>query len=197
MGELTLTPQSEKEAVNAMLRAIGESPVNRITGIVTTDVAIAIQTLGSINRRVQSKGWHFNTDYRVVLDVDNNGNIPIGTTIATVYSPSNDVALRSQKLWDRVNRTFTFTDSIQDAVTVTILEFEDLPEVAREYITQIAKKEYQQEIIGQFSANQENTQSEMDAWSNLIDDEASRSGVNMATGTAQMFNTVRRNRLTF
>ena len=195
MGQLTLTPQTELQAVNAMLRAIGESPVNTISGTTTTDVAIAIQTLTSINRRVQSKGWHFNTDYNVVLDIDNSGNIPLGTTIASVYSPSNDVAMRNQKLYDRVNRTFTFTRSIQDAVTITILEFENLPEVAREYITQIAKKEYQQEIIGQFTANQENTQSEMDAWSNLIDDEAARSGVNMATGTGQMFNAVRRNRL--
>ncbi len=197
MGELTLTPQTEKEAVNAMLRAIGEAPVNTISGTVTTDVAIAIQTLSSINRRVQSKGWHFNTDYNVVLDVDNDGNIPLGITIASVYSPSNDVALRDQKLYDRVNRTFIFTNSIQDAVTITILEFENLPEVAREYITQVAKKEYQQEIIGQVSANQENTQSEMDAWSNLIDDESARSGINMANGTAQMFNMVRRNRLRF
>ena len=197
MGNLTLTPQTELQAVNAMLRAIGESPVNTITGTTTTDVAVAIQTLTSVNRRVQSKGWHFNTDYNVVLDVDNNGNIPLGTSVVSVYSRSNDVAMRNQKLYDRVNRTFTFTDSIQDAVTVTVLEFENLPEVAREYITQIAKKEFQQEIIGQFSANQENVQSEMDVWSNLIDDEAMRSGVNMGTGTGQMFNAVRRNRLRY
>jgi hypothetical protein len=197
MGELTLTPQSEKEAVNAMLRAVGESPVNTITGTVTTDVAIAIQTLSATNRRVQSQGWHFNTDYNVVLDLDSDGFIPVGTTIASVYSRSNDVALRQQKLYDRVNRTFVFTNSIQDACTITILEFEDLPEVAREYITQVSKKVYQQEILGQFSANQENQRSEMEAWSNLIDDEAARSGTNMATGTGQMFNAIGRNRLRY
>jgi hypothetical protein len=195
MGQLTLTPQSELDVVNAMLRAIGESPINTLSGTVTTDVAIAIQTFESVNRRVQSKGWHFNTDYNVVLDVDNDGNIPLGTTIASVYSPSNDVAMRNQKLYDRVNRTFVFTNSIQDAVTITILEFENLPEVAREYIAQVCKKEYQQEIIGQFSANAENQQSEMDAWANLIDDESARSGTNMATGTGQMFNAIGRNRL--
>ena len=65
---MTTTVTSKLEAINVMLTAIGESPVNTITSSTTTDVSIAIQILDNVSREVQSVGWHFNTDtnYKLV-----------------------------------------------------------------------------------------------------------------------------------
>ena len=66
---------TELEAVNVLLTTIGEAPVNTLTGKQTTDVAIAQQVLNEVNREVQSRGWHFNTEYDVELIPDTSNNI--------------------------------------------------------------------------------------------------------------------------
>ena len=65
---------TELEAVNVLLTTIGEAPV-LINGKQTTDVAIAQQVLNEVNREVQSRGWHFNTEYNVELIPDTSKNI--------------------------------------------------------------------------------------------------------------------------
>ena len=42
---MTTSPTSKLEAVNVMMTAIGETPVNTITSATTTDVSIAITIL--------------------------------------------------------------------------------------------------------------------------------------------------------
>ena len=64
---MTTTVTTKLEAINVMLTAIGESPVNTITSSTTTDVSIAIQILDNVSREVQSVGWHFNTDTNYLL----------------------------------------------------------------------------------------------------------------------------------
>ena len=70
---MTTTVTSKLEAINVMLTAIGESPVNTITSSTTTDVSIAIQILDNVSREVQSVGWHFNTDtnYKLTKNTSN------------------------------------------------------------------------------------------------------------------------------
>ena len=54
-----MTPNTKLEAVNIMLSAIGEAPVNRLSsGLVEAETAETI--LNQINRSVQAEGWHFN-----------------------------------------------------------------------------------------------------------------------------------------
>lgn len=66
------TPQrlTKLEAVNILLDTIGETPVNSLTGTLTADVAKAKSTLEEVNKRVQNKGWHFNTKYDYTLTPD-------------------------------------------------------------------------------------------------------------------------------
>lgn len=194
MSHLSLTPSTELEVVNEMLRAVGESPVNTIAGTVTTDVTIALGILSAVNRAVQSKGWHFNTDYNVVLSRDASNEIVLGASIMSFTSPTRDLAIRGGKLYDRVTRGTTFTTNITDARTITLLEFEDLPEVARLYITEVCKRDMQQEVLGEVAADQRNRETEMKAWAALVDDESMRSKANMGTGTSDMFYITRKDR---
>ena len=53
---MTLATTTKLEAVNSMLTAIGETPVNTITNATTTDVSIALQVLDNVSREVQQQG---------------------------------------------------------------------------------------------------------------------------------------------
>ena len=71
---MTITPMTELEAVNIILASIGESPVNSIENPTNVDVINAIRILRNINRRIQSKGWTFNTIESYTMTPDKNNH---------------------------------------------------------------------------------------------------------------------------
>jgi hypothetical protein len=201
MSHFTTVPVNELEAVNMLLAAVGEAAVSSLETATTVDVTQAKNLLSNINREVQQKGWHFNTEWDVVLSLDSDSRIPLGTTVLSIYSPSKMTTIRGREgspfLYDLDNNTFTWTASINDAVTITLLDFEDIPQTARQYITTKAARIFQEEIIGQVSAEAVNRQEEVEAYADLLDDEGERSGYNVGYGTRDMYNTTKLYRKTW
>ena len=201
MSHFTTVPVNELEAVNMLLAAVGEAAVSSLETATTVDVTQAKNLLSNINREVQQKGWHFNTEWDVVLSLDSDSRIPLGTTVLSIYSPSKMTTIRGREgspfLYDLDNNTFTWTASINDAVTITLLDFEDIPQTARQYITTKAARIFQEEIIGQVSAEAVNRQEEVEAHADLLDDEGERSGYNVGYGTRDMYNTTKLYRKTW
>jgi len=195
MSHFTTVPVNELEAVNMLLAAVGEAAVSSLETATTVDVTQAKNLLSNINREVQQKGWHFNTEWDVVLSLDSDSRIPLGTTVLSIYSPTKMTTIRGREgspfLYDLDNNTFTWTASINDAVTITLLDFEDIPQTARQYITTKAARIFQEEIIGQVSAETVNRQEETEAYADLLDDEGERSGFNVGYGTRDMYNTTK------
>ena len=177
MSHFTTVPITELDAVNILLAAVGEAAVSSLETATTVDVTQAKNLISNINREVQQKGWHFNTEWDVVLSLDSDSRIPLGTSVLSVY--------------DLDNNTFIWTTSINDAVTITLLDFEDIPQTARQYITTKAARVFQEEIIGQVSAETVNRQEEAEAYADLLDDEGERSGFNVGYGTTDMYNTTK------
>jgi len=201
MSHFTTVPVNELEAVNMLLAAVGEAAVSSLETATTVDVTQAKNLLSNINREVQQKGWHFNTEWDVVLSLDSDSRIPLGTTVLSIYSPTKMTTIRGREgspfLYDLDNNTFTWTSSINDAVTITLLDFEDIPQTARQYITTKAARIFQEEIIGQVSAETVNRQEETEAYADLLDDEGERSGFNVGYGTRDMYNTTKLYRKTW
>ena len=201
MSHFTTVPVNELEAVNMLLAAVGEAAVSSLETATTVDVTQAKNLLSNINREAQQKGWHFNTEWDVVLSLDSDSRIPLGTTILSIYSPSKLTTIRGREgspfLYDLDNNTFTWTASVNDAVTITLLDFEDIPQTARQYITTKAARIFQEEIIGQVSAEAVNRQEEVEAYADLLDDEGERSGYNVGYGTRDMYNTTKLYRKTW
>ena len=102
-----MTPNSKLEAVNIMLSAIGEAPVNRLSsGLVEAETAETILT--QVSRSVQSEGWHFNRETNVELAPNVAGEIILATnTIRAdqMLNSNNDLDLtqRGGKMYDRKN----------------------------------------------------------------------------------------------
>ena len=163
---MTNSNTTELEAVNSMLATIGEAPVNSITGTLPLDASLAKNTLTEINREVQSAGWHFNMRYDYTLSLDTDSKIPLAENIMRVdlnpdkYSVTEyDVIKQGSFLFNKKGNTFVF-DKALDAVVTLYIDFTDLPENARRYITLRAGRIFQDRTIGgntlhRFSATDE------------------------------------------
>lgn len=170
------------EAVNTMLSCIGESPINSLEEG-TVDSVIAQSTLDEVSRNVQAAGWHCNTDSDFPLQRDVNNEIPLTSDIVrvdvdSVRYPNVDVVQRSGKLYDRKNHTFTFSDDLK-AEIIRILEWDDLPQPLRSFITAKATRMFQQRVVGSNELSQQLAQDEMTALISLREFEADTGDFNV------------------
>lgn len=149
----TLAPLTELEAINIMLSTIGESPINSLSASQSTvDVGIAQSVLREVSIQVQEEGWQFNTEINWVLPlVAGTGElqIPLNCIQIDTVGPDVhvDVSMRGQRLYDRINHTFVFTKSLTVDM-VLLLEFTEMPQAARHYISVRAARVFQQRVIG-------------------------------------------------
>jgi len=150
---MALTLTTELDAINIMLGTIGESPINSLdaaTGVV--DAVTARSILSEVAVQVQEEGWHFNTDYEFVLTPDAiTKEIYVAPNTIEVdvseYTSDVDPAIRGTRLYDRKNKTFQFFQDIKADLTI-LLEFNELPQAARHYITIRSARVFQQRLVG-------------------------------------------------
>ncbi len=146
----TPSPLSELEAVNIMLSVIGEAPVNSLEGVSTNDVIQATSILNEISREIQSMGWHFNSERNYPLVPDINGEIILASNMVRVDAdthPEYDVVQRGNRLYDKLTHSFQFGKTLK-AEIVFLLPFEEIPQVARQYITIRAARIFQDRMVG-------------------------------------------------
>ena len=138
------------EAVNVMLSAIGEAPVNSLSsGLIEAEIAESI--LNTIDREVQSMGWHFNTDLNKSFAQDTLGQIILPTDIlradATLKADAPNLVQRGLKMYDRANHTFVVGAPANLDVVVQLL-FDDVPEPAKRYMVLRATRVFQDRVVG-------------------------------------------------
>jgi hypothetical protein len=182
---MDLTPTTELEAVNLMLAAIGESPVNTVLGNGLPDANNAHRQLQVASRAVQTKGWHWNTDeeFKLVRDFPSNEiTVPPNTLrLDTVYPDQDvDVVLRYQRLYDRVNHTYIFDKDLTVDI-VQFLPFEELPEPARQYIVATAARKFCETTVGSADLSKFTQADQRAAWTLLLEDECESSDANVLT----------------
>ena len=179
----TLQPTTKLEAVNVMLTSIGEAPVNSlITGL--EDAELAETILESVNKETQSKGWIFNTDLKVTLGLNADNEIVLPTnylrvdTRPTLRSSSKDIVERGRKLYDRIANSYVFTSGVQvDAVI--LLDFTDIPEVARRYITIRSARIFQDRVLSSTNIHGFQLVDEQQAYIELQDYQAETADFNI------------------
>ncbi len=145
-----MLPTSRLEAVNEMLSCVGEAPVNQLkTGYIEADIAENI--LDSIVREVQTVGWNFNTeeDWTLVPDINKQLILPINTlkVDAVEQNSKENWTMRGNKLYNRVSKSY-LSDTAVKVTLVILLNFEQLPEAARRYITLKAARVLQDRTMG-------------------------------------------------
>ena len=198
MAFISQVPMTELQAVNMLLAAIGEAAVSSLETATTVEVTQAKNLLSNTNRAIQQKGWHFNTEWDVVMTLDLTSRVPIASNVLSIMIPNKLTTLRGREgspfLYDLENNTFTFGSAPNNAVTITLLDFVDTPHTFRQYVTVRSARIFQDEIIGQVSAEQINRIEESEAYADLLDDETDRAGYNVGYSDIEMYNITKKHR---
>tara|TARA_R110002096_G_scaffold390861_1_gene585396 strand:- start:1344 stop:1949 length:606 start_codon:yes stop_codon:yes gene_type:complete len=185
---------TELDAVNLMLSAIGESPVNTIENSGLADVVSAVNTLRNVSRQVQQRGWKWNTlkNYSLSPTAPLPGTVPLPVnTLKVDVTRKNGAHLLKDyineggQLYDIENNTNQFSENI-DVDIVLLKDFILLPSPARDYIAARAAREYQQATIGSAQLASFEGISEADALRNLNAMETQNSDTNIFRGSYSM-----------
>ena len=136
---MAVAATTELESINIMLAAIGEAPINSLTGTLPVDARLAQSTLTEVSKEVQSEGWSFNTEIDVTLTRDVSNHISLSTGVLRVdpnihQHPTIDAIQRSLKLYDRLNNKYEFDEDLICTI-VYFRDFNEITEPARRYIT--------------------------------------------------------------
>jgi hypothetical protein len=162
---------SKLDAVNIMLSSIGEAPVSSLSsGLIEAEIAESI--LNTIDREVQSMGWHFNTELNKSFAQDTLGQILLPADIlradATLKANAPNLVQRGLKMYDRTNHTFVIGTAAALDVVVQLL-FDDLPEVAKRYIVLRATRIFQDRVVGSNTLHEFQQRDEAEALVQLKD----------------------------
>tara|TARA_X000001316_G_C913683_1_gene28426 strand:+ start:65 stop:670 length:606 start_codon:yes stop_codon:yes gene_type:complete len=149
---MALTPTSKIQAVNIMLASIGEAPVSSLDDATLADVSIAESILDETNVEIQSRGLHCNTEINFPITPNTDGEIELPVNCVSVdttgQSLQTDVVQRGTRLYDRGQRSFTTFTGTLFVTMVLLLEFTDLPQHVRRYITVKSARRFQNRILG-------------------------------------------------
>lgn len=174
------------EAVNRILQMMGEAPVNSLAG----QFGLAQQAeemLKEMSRKIQTDGWSFNTDYERTMTPDAiTKEVAVGANVSRVvvepYNyPSLDVVQRGGRLYDRRANSYQFDQPFEADVTY-ILEWDELPEHARQYIAIKAGRHLQESILGSGDLTRINLTVEAEARALFLEEETYVSQNNMLRG---------------
>jgi hypothetical protein len=131
------------DAVNEIISSVGSPPINSLTQLTNADAIDALRMLMRTSRQVQAQGWVFNLQFGEVFTPDAiTGKIVYTTDIISMIS-SNRIINKGGFFYDLDLNTDIFTSPITISEIIREFKFEDLPDVARDYITAKTSRDFQ------------------------------------------------------
>ena len=184
---MSVAATTELEAINIMLAAIGEAPVNSLTGTLPVDVRLAQSTLTEVNKEVQSEGWSFNTEIDVTQQRDSSTQqINLSTDVLRIdpnihQHPNIDAIQRGLRLYDRLNNKFEFDEDLICTI-VYFRTFVEIPEPARRYITIKAARIFVDRLVSDDGLRTYTQQDEVRARAILMETDLANGDHNLLRG---------------
>ena len=142
---IQISTDTELSAVNSILGSIGQAPITSLIAsggvdpLANPEISFVKNILDEVNKDVQSTGWAFNTENKVLKSPDASGHFVIPSN-AIMYDISDgqidrrtDVVKRDGKLFDKVNQTDVFTSDYY-IDSIVLLPFTDVPPPIQRYI---------------------------------------------------------------
>ena len=170
MASTTIDTDTELSAVNAILGAIGQSPVTTLGNLTKStdsdgnnetvvsydnpEVAFVYNLLRDANIDTQNEGWHFNIEKGVSFTPDGNGQIAIANNVLKLdvtdgWTHRNyDVVKRNGYLYDKYDHTDDWSDVTSISLDVVyLIAFENLPSVFQRYIIYRASRQAATQLV--------------------------------------------------
>ena len=183
---MAVAATTELEAINIMLAAIAEAPINSLTGTLPVDAVTARSTLAEFNKEVQSEGWSFNTEIDVTLTRDGSKHVALSNDVLRVdpnihQHPTIDAIQRGLKLYDRLNNKYEFDEDLICTV-VYFRTFDEIPEPARYYITIKAARVFVDRLVSDDGLRSYTEQDEIRARAILMETDLANGDHNLLRG---------------
>ena len=167
---MIVTPSNKLDAVNEILSAVGSSPVNSLEDELNVDVLNAVRILDSVSKEIQSRGWDFNIEDSVALLPDADTNfVPCPNNYLRFVSSGYKLIRRSGYFFDILSQTNEFPEGLTLDTLVRGLDFEELPEVFRKFITCRAARIFQMRYLTSDDLNKHLMTEESSAYADIID----------------------------
>lgn len=143
------------EAVNTILSAIGEAPVNELTGG-SLDVGNALRYLEEASRSVQSMGLWFNTETQKIAPNSGGEYVVPSSTLSAVptLATKKQFVQRGLRLYNTTDNKYNGNTDELSVELVLELEFEEIPEEARSAIQAAAARKFADRTIGTANIHQ-------------------------------------------
>ena len=153
---------TELEAINAMLKVVGESPIiQTLSGTLPISVQKAQDTLHEVTRDVCMEGWNFNRNLEEKLTKNIDGKFVVEANTLHIYPYSQDFRhglsfVGNQYFVERNGFVYDLrenTDVWPEIDTLTVnrilfIPFLETPSYARNYIVSKSNRRYQYDTLG-------------------------------------------------
>lgn len=163
---------TQLEALNQMMSTIGSSPITSMDSPQNADAVLAASILTTAVREIQTEKWWFNTEENYPLTPNDAGEIEAPKNVTHIdftgrFGEYRDLVIRGDNLYDKTNHTFKFDKTIHVNVRLA-LEFNELPEVAKQYAIAKACRKFQDNLLDDDSAHRWTQEEEARARSRVV-----------------------------
>lgn len=148
---MAIETTNELVAINSMLATIGEAPLSTLENLGVVDAITARNTLREIVREVLVEGYTFNTDTDYPLSPE--GFAPFGVNVPRnaleITFEHDPYVVRGERVYDPTRFSYEFQDvgAIKTKI-IWLMDFEEIPEVTRQYIAIRAARRFQKRAVG-------------------------------------------------
>ncbi len=132
--------QTELVVVNALLKVIGESPVNEIS-LTHPDVVTALGTWDEYSSEIQSKGWWYNQETWDLI-ADTEGKVSLPPNVISVIGPNTDYIKKGRYLYDLSEHSYDFSEASETDLALVLMtewEMDEIPPIMFNYILATCK----------------------------------------------------------
>lgn len=179
------------EAVNICLAVIGEAPINTLETQQVGEAAQAERTLLEYHKEGQTRGWTWNRERAVAFYPDADSREVLIPPSVVKWAPSrldwnNRFQARGGRVYDSQERNYAIPASIAsiEADIVSLLPWNDCPEVFNRWATIRAARVFSNRAVGNTTTYQLTQEDENQAWADLLRVDTEQSQPNAVTGEA-------------
>ena len=174
------------EAVNVILRNIGEQPVSTLENLQVIEARTAEDTILEVHKEGQTRGWSWNTERAYPFQRNGSGEITVPANVVS-WQPDplefqHRYQLRGQRVYDKEARSYAISVSELPADVVWLLPWDECPEAYNRWVTMRAARTFSARTIGEPSGVQFSLADEQQALIELLRVENDQAAPNMITG---------------
>jgi hypothetical protein len=140
------TPSDLLEAINTLLQAARVATIDSLAQVdLNEDAGQAKLDIDTLSRQTQMRGWEFNSRRNVTWDPEVSGEVLLPANVVKVHTnrawTGNSLVVRGRKLFDKTAGTYNIGIPVL-VDFVELLEFAELPETVRAYVTGLAARRF-------------------------------------------------------